>query len=104
MKKIMTIALAAAMCMSMTVSALASPVHEEIVPLSGTECPVCFGEMYRVNNTGPWEIIGYRSCINGKTNHMDTVQERTVTKGFKCGHCGLTDTITSTETKVVCPD
>ena len=105
MKKIMTIALAAAMCMSMTVSALAQvpSIQDEVKPRGGPLCDECGkGEMQAFTEYSSWVLVDYAPCHLNDDTHTDKVYERDVTRGRKCNYCGVTIASTSTETKYVC--
>ncbi len=109
MKKMITIALAAAMAMSMAVSAFAGAMvpaaqeADEIQPHAG-QCMECGrGEMRLYDsNTSDWGFVELIRCQKGYTDHMDEVYERVIRKTYKCTACKAMDHVVMTQEKTTC--
>ena len=107
MKKMITIALAAAMAMSMAVSAFAGAMvpaaqeADEIQPHAGQGMDCGRGEMSHIRTVkDDWCFVAYVGCQNGATDHRDKIYERGIINAYRCTHCGIEEVHTYTEEKI----
>lgn len=77
-------------------------VLEDGIQPRAAECGNC--GTYFLNTSvsyGSWEDIGTQQCSK-YGNRLDIIQTRQVYTTYKCSHCGYTQMVTSSETRVYC--
>ena len=93
MKKVMTMALATAMCMSMAVGAMAS----EIQPRA-PRCTECGSSTYAHTE------VETDTDTDWHNDHFDTIKITITKTGYMCSNCGEFDYTTKTKTVTTCPN
>lgn len=106
MKKMIAIIMVTLMLAMMGVSAFAGGVffyeNEDVIQPRTPTCDKCGSGTYlEYVETSKWKLIGYTEC-NVHPQYNDRVEERTVTKCYKCEKCGVEMEHKMTETRTVC--